>query len=374
MINVNPFKRFRRASIEEVGKKAGKYLRDNDILGVAIGNKVKSGCVTNIKSITFLVKKKLPEARMMSAEVLPQEIDGYATDVVEVGGEILPMNKKKHRPVVGGISGMRQGLTACTLGMIVFKDGKPHALTNQHCVTSKELAESSIGEKWVQPSPVDGGGAQDSIGIVANSNCLHENEVNLIDSHIVPLEAPYELTVHGYGEYPKKWVEPEIGMRFTKVGRTTGKTTGTITHVNATAIVRYGDKYLKFCPCFFAVQDNYNIVNGGDSGSVVLCEEGVIGQVFAAGPNLAIFLYGSVIGEKLGITLAPPAEGYIALGDWMDFSGLGVVLKSGANFRSTPGISDNVIRVLPAGTKLNVLDGSEIKDGYLWVKVDAQDN
>jgi hypothetical protein len=371
---VNRIKAFFRPSIEESREKAEKYLRKEGVIGVATGNKIKAGCTTNTPAITFIVKEKISEWQLMSTEVLPKEIDGHETDVIEVGGDILPMAKKKHRPVKGGVSGMTRGLTACTLGLIVFKDGMPHALTNQHCVTSSDLKEDNIGKKWLQPSPLDGGKAPDAIGTIENPNCLKENEVNPIDSHIIPLSAPHELTVHGYGSYPKRWVEPKIGRRFTKVGRTTGKTMGTISHVGATATVRFGDKYLKFYPCFFARQNNWDIVNGGDSGSVVLCEDGVLGQTFAAGPNLAIFLYGTVIAQELGISLAPPREGFVALGSWMNFNGTEIILRAPTNLRSSPGISDNAIEVLPANTRLTILDWGEIKDGYLWVAVDAQEN
>lgn len=362
------FRFFSKNTIERAEKKAERYL-DDDVLSVAIGNKITTGATTNDRSVTFFVKKKLPKAVLSKKELLPEVIDGFKTDVIDLGGEIEPLHRKQHRPVVGGISGMTEGLTACTLGAIVFKNNEPHILTNAHCVFGRDINDWAIGKKWLQPSPNDKG--KDAIGTVKYPNPLKENEINKIDSSIVPLDVDYKLEMLNHGDYTKEWVEPTIGKNFYKIGRTTGKTEGVITHTMATALVRYGDKVLKFFPCFFALQDNYSLVAPGDSGSVAFCDKGVLGQVFAASPNLAIFIYGSSIQYELGITLDKAEPAYIALGSWMQFNRLDITLTSPTNLRKEPKIGNNVIRVLPKGTKLQVIGGGGVADNYFWVKVKA---
>ena len=69
------------------------------------------------------------------------------------------------------------------------------------------------------------------------------------------------------------------------------------------------------------------------------------------------------------IELSKEEEGYIALGDWMKFSGLDIIVTSNTNFRSTPEISNNVIRLLPRGTKLKTVEEIKQSGGYNWIKV-----
>lgn len=107
-----------------------------------------------------------------------------------------------------------------------------------------------------------------AIGTIIYPPRIKNTEVNKIDSIFIPLSEDYELRVYGIPEnLPKRWVRPEVGKSFVKVGRTTGRTVGVISHINALAKVNYGGELgvCEFRPCIFALQNNYNIVAGGDS-------------------------------------------------------------------------------------------------------------
>lgn len=363
---------FFKKSINKVKEKhQAELLKKKGVLGVGVGHKIVEGKDTGRDAIVVVVEKKLPETVLLTEEKVPSRIDGIETDVIDAGGIIEPMqHRQKHRPVIGGISGKVEGGTACSIALICFKDGKEHLLTNEHCVHNRQ---DKTGKKFLQPSPADGGRMTDAIGIINNPPRIKNSEVNKIDCNIVPLDKsiPYDLTVLGLENYPKKWVKPAVGMKFVKIGRTTGKTLGTISHINALAKVNYGGDLgvCEFFPCIFALQNNYNIVSGGDSGSCIFNEEGVIGQTFAAAPNLAIFLVGEIIRDELGITLDKPMEGYVALGDWLSINGLEVITKTRTNIRDSIGLGDNLIRVLPFGTKLRIMEEGGVKDNYFWLKV-----
>ncbi len=368
---------FFKKDIKKIKEKHEKELFDKrGVLAVGIGHKIKDGKDTKKDSIVVFVKTKMIEEALLNSEKVPKKIDGIETDVIEIGEEIRPLYRKKHRPVIGGTSGIVETGTACSIGLIAFKNGKPVALTNEHCVTFPSGTDN-VGKLFLQPSPVDGGKTVDAIGKVSSKPTLRNDQINKVDSAIIELDEniKYDLSVKDIKNYPKKWIEPEVGMKFIKIGRTTGKTEGIISHTNVTAQVNYKGNLgvCSFYPCFFALQNNYNIVDGGDSGSCVFNSDGIIGQTFAAAPNLAIFLVGSIIGKELGIELDKAQlnqEGWIALGSWMEFNGFEIKVTGKTNFRSSPGLSDNIIKVLSKDSKLKVSDEEIVKaDGYVWIRV-----
>ena len=63
--------------LEELKARKG-YLNSN------IGNKIKNGVDTEVKSIIIYVKKKLPCTEMAEEECIPTEIEGVPTDIVEL--------------------------------------------------------------------------------------------------------------------------------------------------------------------------------------------------------------------------------------------------------------------------------------------------
>lgn len=362
MLFKKSIEKVKEQNLEELFKKKG-------VEAVAIGNKIVNGKDTGEKSISVFVKTKMADISLLKSERIPKTIGGYKTDVIDMYGTAEPLHRKKHRPLVAGVSGMVEGGTACSIGLIAYKNGNPVILTNDHCVSYQ--GKNNIGKCFLNPSPADGGTLKDSIGKIISAPIIKKDEINKIDSAIIPIEVDYDLSVFGLGDYPKKWVKPKIGMKFKKIGRTTGVTEGVITHIDAIACVNYkGDLGIcTFRPCIFALQENYNIVNGGDSGSCIFNEEGVIGQTFAATSGLAIFLTGEVVGKELGIDLEKkePIEGYVALEkSWITDE---EVLVNGLNFRKEPNIDNNVIGKLNKGDKIKVVEYAGFCSGYHWLRV-----
>ena len=62
----------------ELMKKAG-------VTGCAIGYKQVGGLQTDELCLVCYVKKKLPEKKLKKKDIIPKEIQGIATDVVESG-------------------------------------------------------------------------------------------------------------------------------------------------------------------------------------------------------------------------------------------------------------------------------------------------
>lgn len=216
------------------------------------------------------------------------------------------------------------------------------------------------------------------IGVITSEPTIKGgNHINKIDSAFVYLDEniPYKLEVRKVPNYTKKWVDPQLGMRFVKPSRTTDFTEGVITHINVLAKINAGGSIgiSQFFPCVFARQTNWSIVNGGDSGSMAFDLQGnVIMQTFAASSTLAIFNPYRSIKEKLNIELDKSETGWIAAASWTRFNNLIITTTASANLRRTPErVLGNVIRILKRGTRLKITGETKVVDSFLWIKVEV---
>ncbi|MBE0702228.1 MAG: hypothetical protein IH582_03505, partial [Afipia sp.] len=125
------------------------------------------GVVTSEIAVVILVEQKKPLAALQAQDVIPREIDGMRTDVVEVGVlRALQGGKARYRPVIpSGVSIGHYKITAGTLGVMVrdTNTGDRFVLSNNHVLANSNDAE--IGDPILQPGPIDGG--QNPADIVA---------------------------------------------------------------------------------------------------------------------------------------------------------------------------------------------------------------
>lgn len=156
---------------------------------VGYGYKTINGVRTNDKSIIFSLIEKKPIEQIPENERIPKlvNIDGeeVLTDIIQTdpayalasfrsncraaGDSSSSANRAKHRPLLGGISLARVGLTAGTLGLIVKDkdDGTIVGLTNNHVIVRYPFYTSdwdaskpfvnNAGITVLQPGPADGG-------------------------------------------------------------------------------------------------------------------------------------------------------------------------------------------------------------------------
>jgi hypothetical protein len=156
---------------------------------VGYGYKTINGLITSEKSIIFSVIEKKPLNQIPENELLPKSIniDGESviTDVIQSSPAYAltsfrsncysakdsssDIHRTKHRPLLGGISLARVGLTAGTLGLIVKdkEDGTIVGLTNNHVIIGYPFytADWVVSRPFVnnggiivlQPGPFDGG-------------------------------------------------------------------------------------------------------------------------------------------------------------------------------------------------------------------------
>jgi hypothetical protein len=312
--------------VKETNKEA--LMAKPNVIGVGTGYKTRAGHETPEVCIIALVSRKMPMSALIETAMVPIELDGVVTDVVEIGFPRTQLARSdKWRPAPGGVSIGHYKITAGTLGCVVRDQatGQRLILSNNHVLAN--VNDAVLGDAIVQPGPIDNGQVEsDKIavleryapinfgtapaqcniakgvavvlngvaGLIGSNHRLEaiqqdEKAANWVDAAAArPLDDAlvsdeiYEIgTVHG--------VKPvEFGMSVRKSGRTTGLTTGTISVLNVTINVDYYDgRSGRFEDQIISTP----MSQGGDSGSLLVDGSSLqaVGLLFAGSDQSTIF-------------------------------------------------------------------------------------
>jgi len=249
-----------------------KLRRFVGVTGVGVGYKQIGGQYTKQVAIIVYVKKKLPRDQIPPSQLIPIEIDGVPTDVVEATFQALSAPRtSKIRPAVGGISVGHYLVTAGTISNIFydFETLKLKLVSNNHVIAhSAPFGDSKVGDPIYQPGPYDGGTADDTIAYLERWFELKQNCP--IDGAVGDPVSQDQVSVNHYdfGEIKAPVVIPKLGDIIQKGGRTTGLTEGEVIAVNITADVGGypQNKIITFVNQIAVYGEN--IAKGGDSGSL----------------------------------------------------------------------------------------------------------
>lgn len=298
-----------------------------NVVGVGVGYKDISGKRTDELSVVVLVRQKLPVVALPASSVIPKEIDGVRTDVVQVG-ELRAQQARtdRWRPAPPGVSIGHYLITAGTFGAVVRDRATNERLilSNNHVLANSN--DATVGDAILQPGTADGGTpANDTIATLARfcpiefntgpgtcslasayaslgnflaglAGSSHRVEVvkinqaatNLVDAALArPLDDSQIVdeileigTVSGTAS-------AYLGMPVRKSGRTTEFTTGEITVVNSTVTVSYG---IGRTATFENQIVTTAMSQGGDSGSLLVSgnELQAVGLLFAGSDQSTI--------------------------------------------------------------------------------------
>jgi hypothetical protein len=291
-------------------------FRRANVLGVALGHKVTGGRETHEPCVVVYVERKLPEAALARRDVVPKDLEGVRTDVVQTGrfrALVLmqrpdPPRTTRVRPAPCGVSVGHVRVTAGTLGVLARRrDGTVVVLSNNHILANSN--DAAPGDAILQPGRADGGIDADAIARLTDFvpiafsepgafgrfleriagpllarlglglRRLPSDRANLVDAAIAEPTGPDLVTpeILGIGRV-RGTADPDVGMRVAKSGRTTGVTWGTVTALDGVVHVDYGGKTALFRQV--VVSDLHS--RGGDSGSLVLDgDERAVGLLFA---------------------------------------------------------------------------------------------
>ncbi len=303
-------------------------LRRENVVGVGIGIKTRHSSQDGPISVVVLVRRKLPPAVLSASALIPPEVGGAPTDVIEVGDlRALGGFTARQRPARSGASLGHYQVTAGTLGGVVRdrRSGRRLILSNNHVLANCNQARP--GDPILQPGPADGGRVgPDTLAGLERFVRLRFNE----DPAAVRLAQTWAC----YGAWlarwmaaggrppapgaPSRWVNqvdaalarpldeadlqdlaPEIGplcgarpaalgLAVCKAGRTTAFTTGVIRVLDATVTVSYGPNQTA---AFEGQIVSTPMSEGGDSGSLLVSAEGrqAVGLLFAGSVQASLF-------------------------------------------------------------------------------------
>jgi len=293
------------ARITTVIRKYARFLlEDRNVNGVGVSFRTADGVVTDQLCMRIFVTRKLPREALPIGDRLPAFFDGgdgerVITDVVAGGPFHFESNMVRIRPVPPGSSIGATTINAGTFGAVVIDD-----VTSQSLILSNNhvLADSNtypVGGPIVQPGPLDGGFTPaDTIATLLRFVPLQPGD-NLVDCALalptdpaiisavpldgVPAPSPANpaVALHFAGDLqhslgnpignvlealrvhfadPDSTTAAALGMPVQKVGRTTGRTTGTVDTIHGTFAVSGR---------MFVNQISFSrMTEGGDSGSV----------------------------------------------------------------------------------------------------------
>ncbi len=310
-----------------------------NVVGVAVGNKVTGGHETDERCIVVFVARKRPESQLWRRDIVPRELDGIHTDVVETGrfralSLVEPKavdRTRRIRPAPGGVSIGHFRITAGTLGVLAHRRGQAVILSNNHVLADANGGRP--GDLILQPGPADGGMTQDAIGRLIDFVPIQFNErplgilgrfleriigpilafiglglkrlpdggTNLVDVAIAePITADLvDPEILGIGRVAGT-TEAAIGLRVRKSGRTTALTAGKVTALDAVVEVDYGGK-----TAIFRQQIVSDILSrGGDSGSLIVDDGNrAVGLLFAGGATTTLINPIGAVLQFLDLTL-----------------------------------------------------------------------
>lgn len=325
-------------------KEAHKHelLGRSNVIGVGTGYKVSHGLRTDQLCLVTLVRQKLPAAALAEKDLVPRQIDGVRTDVVEVGNiRALLSRTDRWRPAPGGVSLGHYKITAGTFGCIVHDraSGVRLILSNNHVLANSN--EAALGDPIIQPGAADGGSTNSDVianlerfctidfsvapgtcsiasayaaigntlaGLLGSTHRVqviqaNPQAVNLVDAAVarpitddVVLDEILEIGIVT-GTTPAY-----LGMPVRKSGRTTGLTSGEVTVLDTTVDVSYGlGKTARFENQIMAGP----MSQGGDSGSLVVAGDSLqaVGLLFAGSDQSTIFSPIQAVLDCLEVTI-----------------------------------------------------------------------
>lgn len=274
------------------------FFRFKNVNGFGLGYKYINGIRTNQLALQVFVEKKLTKNCLNYNDIIPVYYKGIPIDVIEVGvisacdssmSTTKTLLADKIRPMIQGYSiGPNNislgGTSGCVVENVNEEDRKLYVLSNNHVIANNNALE--IGHEIVSPSYLDDTQhAADNIVaklskyepiIFSQPPIIIANQVDCAIAEITDLNL---VSSYIYWINKVKGIKTaELGLKVQKSGRTTGYTTGTITSLNVTISVQYGDKTAYFKNQIATTK----MSNEGDSGSLVLdMNKNAVGLLFS---------------------------------------------------------------------------------------------
>jgi hypothetical protein len=258
----------------------------SNIRGFAIGEKTTSGHATADLAVKVYVVEKNPLSVLSEGERVPEQINGYPTDVEEVGEVVAQGFQGREKPAYCGSSVGHFAITAGTLGcLVVLDDGSLCMLSNNHVLAN--VNDGSRDDRILQPGPADFG--TELIARLLKFNEIRFGRDNEVDAAVALTSFALANPEHHAYVIDTTPLEAGLNMPVRKEGRTTGHRLGSVTGVEAEIAVSYGSKGQANFVNQIQIRGNGDLFSeGGDSGSLVVHANTFqpVGLLFAGGNGI----------------------------------------------------------------------------------------
>jgi hypothetical protein len=258
----------------------------HNLTAVGAGRKYVNGKPTDTHAVRFYVERKLPESLIPKEHVLPKEIGGVPTDVIQMGrfelcGALPAPVTGRFRPVQPGCSCSFQApppnhgvLTASTIGAIVEAGGRTFILSNNHALANANALPA--GTPIFHPGLLDQPDlTTGQIAALTSFVPISATTDNVVDCAIAELLDGVPFSAEILPDVGRLSTATPIaaaeGMTVIKAGRTTSATVGTVVEINGTVPVQYqGVGIVTFDNQIFVQDINGAFSGAGDSGALVV--------------------------------------------------------------------------------------------------------
>ncbi|MBY5494504.1 hypothetical protein [Rhizobium leguminosarum] len=283
-----------------------------NLQGVGIGFKLVSGRTTSEPALKFYVRRKRPKSEIGTDDLLPEQIDGIATDVEEIGFlQPLAPPPTHRRPAQPGCStGFADpdplNLLAGTFGALVEDSLGRYVLSNNHVLADQNRLP--FGTAVFEPSPFDGGNTErDKIAELEGYVPLDASQTNYVDGAIARLVQPNLAIADILGIGPPVGVKSAaLNTIVEKYGRTTGYTRGYVESISTDLKVPYDIGTILFHDQIAIKSiDALSFSEQGDSGALVLEQTTgmAVGLLFAGSPTVSFANHISDVLDSFGVNL-----------------------------------------------------------------------
>lgn len=319
------------AVIEVQEKHEAELLGLDNVVGVAASKKMKGGKLKDKTVLTIYVADKVKPDKLAKAAMIPGEIGGVETDVVESGPIEALVFDARVRPALPGYSLGHYNITAGTFGALVrdvrrccceIEKGHDHCccgyrqdckgdiliLSNNHVLA--DVNQARPGDLILQPGPFDGGVyPADMVAtferteeIVFTRTPQNTGGYNLVDAALARPTDSRNVTASIIGVAAPAGVGQALPlMNVLKVGRTTQVTAGIVLATNATVAVGFGASGIAV---FRHQIITTNMAAGGDSGSLLMdFDLNGVGLLFAGSAVITIHNHLLDVQNTLGVEL-----------------------------------------------------------------------
>lgn len=311
-------------------KTRNTLLKKKNVIGVGVGYKHVGMERSRQPALIVFVEKKEDAEALHRDHLIPADVEGAITDVIEIGPvRLLDIRTEKTRPAKPGMSIGHYKITAGTFGGVVrdLKTGAKLILSNNHILanaTDGRDGRAQIGDAIYQPGVYDGGNQSDRIATLykfiplqrqaGESQCPVAAGVAGLGNALIRLVRPnYQMKLVKFYNTPNiidaalarpddpGLIEDDIleigridgvktvGMedKVQKSGRSSGLSSGEVTALGVTLQVQLNDsEYGLFSDQVVCDMKS----QGGDSGSLVLDKSRrAVGLLFAGSDSFTVF-------------------------------------------------------------------------------------